>query len=34
LHPYQTMGKIRVLCTIIFMLLGSRWEDKRSQTEL
>jgi hypothetical protein len=27
-HPHKTFGKIRVLYTVIFMFLDSRWEDK------
>jgi hypothetical protein len=33
-HPYKTAGKIMLLYILSFMLLGSKWEDKRSWTEL
>jgi len=32
-HPYKTTGKILVLCILIFMFLGSKWEDKGLWTE-
>jgi hypothetical protein len=32
LHPYKTIGKVMVLCFLIFMFLGSSKEDKRFLT--
>jgi hypothetical protein len=32
-HPHKTSGKIRVLCILIFILLGHKLEDERFCTE-
>jgi hypothetical protein len=32
-HPYKTQGKITILCTLSFIFLASKLEDKRFCTE-